>query len=170
VLIVAPEYLLLAVAVHLVGLTRERRLLAVGCALLAGLVAWGVSVLTSHLAPTPAELSQHRELLTNLSRASLVLVPSLGTLAWGVARRQGRLWLLAVPLAPVLHYWIQHSRWPQDLQVHASFRVAEVIGMSLVIIPVALAILAGWALEQLEATRSAAAEGPTYDEGPPPQG
>jgi hypothetical protein len=170
VLIVAPEYLLLAVAVHLVALTRDRRLLGVGCALLAGLVAWGVSVLASHLAPTPEELSRHRELLTTLSRAGLVLVPTLGTLAWGVARRQGRLWLLAVPLAPALHYGIQHSHWPQSLQSHVTFRAAEAIGMTLAILPVLLAVVACWAVEQVDLARPATPEGPAYDEGPPPQG
>ena len=170
VLIVAPEYLLLAVAVQLVARTRDRRLVAVGCALLAGFVAWGFSVLASHLAPTPQDLSHHRDLLTYLSRAGLVLVPTLGTLAWGAARRQGRLWLLAVPLAPALHYVIQRSRWPGDLQSHVTFRAAEAIGMALAILPVLLAVLAGWALEQLDTSPSVAPDGPAYDEGPPPLG
>jgi hypothetical protein len=155
-LIVAPEYLLLAVAVHLVGFSGSRRSGAVSLALLAGLVAWGVSVLVSHIASTPAELLQHRDLLTNLERGTLIVVPTLGALAWGVARRKGRLWLLAVPIAPALHYWIQRSEWPFRLETHLSFRGAEAVGMSLVIIPVLMAILAGWALEQVEASRSAA--------------
>ncbi len=170
-LIVAPEYLLLAVAVHLVGLSRERRLLAVGCALLAGLVVWGVSVLESHLAPTPMDALRHHDLLTVLQNATLIVVPTLGALAWGVARRQGRLWLLGVAVAPVLHYWIQHTVSPLQAHSRLGFRVSEAHGMTLVILPVALAILAGWALEQVDAARSVRSPGAaTYDEGPPPQG
>ena len=83
--------------------------------------------------------------------------------------RQGRLWLLAVPLAPALHYGIQRSRWPADLESHVTFRAAEAIGMSLAILPVLLAVLAGWALEQVDAAPSVAPDGPAYDEGPPPR-
>jgi hypothetical protein len=156
-LIVAPEYLLLALAVDLIGLTRARRVAGVCCALLAGLVSWGASVLVSHLVSAPFDLVRHRDLLTFVDRTTLVVVPLLGALAWGVARRSGRLGLLAAPLAPLLHYWIQHSQWPSTLQRHLTFRGSEAVGMSLVILPVLLAILAGWALEQVPATGAATA-------------
>jgi uncharacterized membrane protein len=153
-LIVAPEYLLLALAVHVVGLNRGRRVVAVCFALLAGLVSWGTTVLISHLAPTPLDFRQHRDLFTFIVRATLILVPTFGALAWGAARRLGRLWLLAVPIAPVLHYWIQTSDWPFRLESRLSFRESEAVGMSLVIVPVLLAILCCWALEQVEHSRS----------------
>jgi hypothetical protein len=155
-LIVAPEYLLLSLAVSLVALTRERRVAAVCCALLAGLVAWGESVVVHHLASTPFDLARHRELLTDLNSATLVVVPLLGALAWALARRHGP-GVLAIALAPVLHYWIQHSQWAFSLGAQHGFRMSEAIGMSLVIVPVLLAILAGWALEERPAATVAAA-------------
>jgi hypothetical protein len=153
--IVAPEYLLLALAVSLVGLTHDRRVAAVCCALLAGLLTWGVSLLVPHLASTPADLARHRDLLDLLDTAALVVVPLLGALAWALARRHGFLGLLATPVASLLTYWIQHSQWPLTLRTHLSFRGSEAVGMSLVILPVLLAVLAGWAAEQVQAARSA---------------
>lgn len=152
-LIVLPEYLLLAVAVHLVGLTGNRRLGAVCLAMLAGLVIWGASVLVSHLFSQPGDIFVHHRLISTIDWVTLIVVPTLGALAWGVARRHGHLWLLAVPVAPALHWWLGHSDVPLRLQTHLSFRGSEVIGMSLVIIPVLLAILGSWALEQVELSR-----------------
>ena len=155
-LIVGPEYLLLAIAVHLVARRPALRLPAAGLALLAGLVSWGHSILVSHIAPTISQAAAHRRLLDVLAWIVLIALPALAALAWGVARRRGGLWLLAVPVAPALHWWLQRSEWPFRLEQHVAFRVSEVIGMSLVIAPVLLAILAGWALEQVGAPASAA--------------
>lgn len=154
-LIVGPEYALLAVAVWLVARLPSLRWPAVALALSAGLAVWGWSVLVRHLAPTPADVAVHRLLLDTLNWVSLIVVPTLATLAWGVAARQGRLWLLAVPLAPVLHWWLQHSDWTFRVERHIGFRGSEALGMTFVILPVLLAILAGWALEQVETSRSA---------------
>lgn len=156
-LIVGPEYLLLAIAVFLVGLTRRRRIIAACFALLAGLVSWGASVLVAHLVSTPFDIAQHRSLVITVDRTTLIAVPLLGALAWGTARRHGRLWLAAVPLAPLLHWWVQHSEWPFRIESQLSFRGSEAVGMTLVIVPVLLAILCCWALEQVEdaGTRSA---------------
>ena len=60
-------------------------------------------------------------------------------------------------LAPALHWWLQHSDWTFRAQMHLAFRKSEVVGMAFVIVPVLLAILAGWALEQVESSRSPAA-------------
>lgn len=153
-LIIGPEYALLAIAVFLVARLPSLRWPAVSLALLAGLVVWGWSVLARHLAPTPADVAAHRQLLDTLNWVSLVVVPTLGTLAWGVATRRGRLWLLAVPLAPLLHWWLQRSDWTFRVERQVGFRGSEALGMTFVIVPVLLAILAGWALEQVEASRS----------------
>ena len=169
-LIIGPEYALVAIAVHLVARSPSRRWPAVALAVLAGLVVWGWSVLAQHLAHTPAEVAAHRQLLDTLHTLSLVVAPTLAALAWGVAARRGRLWLLAVPLAPALHWWFQHSDWTFRVESHLGFRGSEALGMTLVIVPVLLAVLAGWALEQVETSGSPRPEGPAYDgEGPPPQ-
>jgi hypothetical protein len=149
-LIVAPEYILVAIGVYLVARRPTLRLPAVALALLAGLVSWGVSTLLSHIAHTLAQVTAHQRLLDTLSWITLITLPTLASLAWGVARRRGRLWLLAVPVAPALHWVIQHSDWPLRIQRHVGFRGGEVVGMAFVILPVLLAILAGWALEQVE--------------------
>jgi hypothetical protein len=156
-LIVAPEYALVAIAVFLVARRPALRLPAVALALLAGLVVWGWSIVNSRLAHTPADIAAHRQLLDTLSWISIISVPTLAALAWGVARRQGGLWLLAVPLAPALHWWFQHSDWTFREQMHFGLRGFEAVGMGFVIVPVLLAILACWALEQVEASRSTTA-------------
>jgi hypothetical protein len=156
-LIVAPEYALVAIAVYLVARRPALRLPAVALALLAGLVVWGWSIVNSRLAHTPADTAAHRQLLDTLSWISIISVPTLAALAWGVARRQGGLWLLAVPLAPALHWWFQHSDWTFREQMHFGLRGFEAVGMGFVIVPVLLAILACWALEQVEASRSTTA-------------
>jgi hypothetical protein len=156
-LIVAPEYALVAIAVYLVARRPALRLPAVALALLAGLVVWGWSIVNSRLAHTPADIAAHRQLLDTLSWISIISVPTLAALAWGVARRQGGLWLLAVPLAPALHWWFQHSDWTFREQMHFGLRGFEAVGMGFVIVPVLLAILACWALEQVEASRSTTA-------------
>jgi hypothetical protein len=153
-LIVAPEYALLAVAVHLVGLTQQRRVSGAGVAVAAGLVVWGVSVVQSHLIHTRADLRAHHTTASVLSWFVLLAAPTLATLAWGLARRHGRWWLVAVPLAPALHWWIEHTDWVLRFTLHLSFRVGEAYGMALVIAPVLLAVLACWALEQAEHART----------------
>jgi hypothetical protein len=157
VLLVLPEYLLLAIAVYLVARRPALRWPAVALAVLAGLVVWSWWVVSSHLAHTPGDVFAHRHLLDTLSWISIISVPTLATLAWGVARRQGGLWLLAVPLAPALHWWFGRSEWTFSLGAHFGFRGSEAVGMAFVIVPVLLAILAGWALEQVEASRSTTA-------------
>ncbi len=156
VLIVLPEFLLLAVGVFLIGLSRGRRVAAVALALGAGLVAWGVSVVLSHLVHTPADAVMHHRLGTFLGYVSLLTVPTLASLAWGVARRGGWWWLLAVPLAPALRWWIERTDWVFRVTLNHGFRAIEAYGMALAILPVLLAILAGWALEQLERARTEA--------------
>jgi len=156
-LIVVPEYALLALAVYLVARRPALRWPAVALALLAAAMSWGYSVLLSHLVRTYGDVSAHRHLLDTLSWVTLISLPTLAALAWGVARRQGVLWLLAVPLAPALHWWFQHSDWTFRVGLHFGFRGSEAAGMAFVIIPVLLAILAGWALEEVERSGSPAA-------------
>ena len=149
-LIVLPEYLLLAIATYLVARRPVLRLPAATLALLAGLVVWGLTIVMSHLAHTEAEVAAHRSVLDTLSWIGVISVPTLAALSWGVARRQGGLWLLAVPIAPALHWWFGRSDWTFRLGTHFGFRGSETVGMAFVIIPVLLAVLAGWALEQVE--------------------
>jgi hypothetical protein len=156
-LIVVPEYALLALAVYLVARRPAPRWPAVALALLAAAMSWGYSVLLSHLVRTYGDVSAHRHLLDTLSWVTLISLPTLAALAWGVARRQGVLWLLAVPLAPALHWWFQHSDWTFRVGLHFGFRGSEAAGMAFVITPVLLAILAGWALEEVERSGSPAA-------------
>jgi hypothetical protein len=153
-LIVLPEYVLLAGAVWLVGRSRPRRVMAVALALAAALVAWGVSVALSHLIHTPADIAVHHRVRAVLDWTVLLAVPTLAALAWGVARRRGRWWVPAVAVAPALHWWIGRSDWPGRLwQGAPTFRLSEIIGMSLAMLPVLLAILCCWAVEQLEHAR-----------------
>jgi hypothetical protein len=104
-LIVAPEYALVAIAVYLVARRPALRLPAVALALLAGLVVWGWSIVNSRLAHTPADIAAHRQLLDTLSWISIISVPTLAGLGGGGVTRQGgppsRRWPLWPGASPV---------------------------------------------------------------------
>ena len=58
--------------------------------------------------------------------------------------------------APALRWWIERTDWVFRVTLNHGFRAIEAYGMALAILPVLLAILAGWALEQLERARTEA--------------
>jgi hypothetical protein len=155
-LIVAPEYALLAVAVAVIARSAVRGTTAVALALAAGAVAWGSSLLLHHLVQTPHDLAAHHGTATFINDVTIIAVPLLAALAWGAARRTGQLWVLGVLVAPAMRWWIEHGQWWFNLTDGHSFRVTEAVGMALAILPVLLAILACWALDQVETGRTAA--------------
>jgi hypothetical protein len=155
-LIVAPEYGLLAVAVALIARSTIRGTTAVALATAAGAVAWGSSLLLHHLVQTPHDLVAHHGTATFINDVTIIAVPLLAALAWGAARRTGRFWLIGVVVAPAMRWWIEHGQWWFNLTDGHSFRVTEGVGMALAILPVLLAILACWALEQADTARTPA--------------
>lgn len=149
-LIVFPEYLLLAGAVLLIGRSPARRAIAAALAVSAAVLIWLGDLVLTHVGNSPVALDLHRALDTAINDALLIVVPVLGAAAWGIARRSGRLWVLSLLLAPALRWLVDRGDWWYRIAGDYGFRVSEVVGMSLVIVPVLLAILAGWALEQVE--------------------
>lgn len=148
-LIVLPEFALLAVAVAVIARSTIRGTTAVGCALAAGAVTWVSSLLLHHLAGTPLDLAAHHGVATFIDDLTIVAVPLLAALAWGAARRSRRLWLLGILVAPAMRWWIEQGQWWDRLTQGHAFRVTEAVGMTLAILPVLLAILTCWALEQV---------------------
>jgi hypothetical protein len=132
------------------GRTATRRIAAATLALGAGCAGWVLfsdwvyTVFKGRFDETP-------------TYAYLLVPATLATLAWGVARRRGRRWLWAVPIAPALlgaQMWLFfNERW------WVNFQGAHGIGLdyALVLGPIVIACLAGWALEiDRKATRRAA--------------
>lgn len=155
-LIVLPEYVLLSLAVAAIARSAIRGTTAVTLALAAGAVTWTASLVLHHLVSTPGDLAAHRGTATFINDGTIILVPLLAVLAWGTARRTGRLWLLGILVAPGLRWWIEHGQWWFNLTNGHAFRLTEAVGMGLAILPVLLAILACWALEQVERDRTPA--------------
>jgi hypothetical protein len=79
--------------------------------------------------------------------AYLLVPATLAALAWGVARRRGRLWLWAVPIAPALlglQLWLFfHEMWWVDFQGGHGIS----LDYALVLGPIVIACFAGWALD-----------------------
>jgi hypothetical protein len=146
----AVEYGLFAVVLALVGRSPVRRVAAAALGLLAGaiVVAWTLGLprlATSNDGPHRVEV---------IGWMIALAMPVLLVVAWGVARRLGQLWLVALPLAAGLgaaayqafelvlaaHVtWIpEHLMWIQLLSLVATW------------VPVVLAGLAAWSLDALQ--------------------
>ena len=111
VVVVAP-YALLAAILAIWGLDRHHRGAGAACALLAGVSSWGIQYGYQKLFYERDHITQ-----TNLKVFDwtlTLLIPTLLALAWGLARRTGRAWVLGVAVAPALA-WVQRM-----LQLHST--------------------------------------------------
>ena len=82
------------------GRNGRQRLAGALCALLAGVASWGIPYAYQKLFYERDHITQ-----TNLRVFEwmvTLLIPTLVALAWGLARRSGRAWLLGVLVAPAL--------------------------------------------------------------------
>lgn len=123
------------------GRSPRRRIGGAVLALGAGFAKWGL--LDAVWLRVPAGLH-----LAGVAGYLSLMVPlTLATLAWGVARRSGRRWLWAVPIAPLLagcEGWLSlHGTWWVDLGGGHGLWLAYTLYLG----PVVLACLAGWALD-----------------------
>jgi len=144
-LVETSPFVLLGAVLLAWGNTRRGRLAGASCAVLAGLVDWGLM--------EAAQKLYERDLLTTtrikaLDWALTLVVPTLVALAWGLARRSGRAWIAGVLVAPLLAGIHRH------LQLHsAGFSSWETgrqqwwFGRLELIAPIIAACLVCWLIE-----------------------
>jgi hypothetical protein len=137
----AVEFGLFAVVVAVVGRSQVRRVAAAGVALLAGavVVAWVLAF------PRLATTSEGPHLVEVLGWLLACALPLLLVGAWGVARRLGELWLVALPfsaaLGAVMHkalevftthhlsWYPQHLTWIQLVNLVATWAPVVLTGL-----------------------------------------
>ena len=111
VVVVAP-FALLAAILAIWGLDARHRWAGAVCALLAGVSSWGIQYGYQKLFFERGHVTQTS--LRVFDWTMTLLIPTLLALAWGLARRTGRTWVLGVAVAPALA-WVQRS-----LQLHST--------------------------------------------------
>jgi hypothetical protein len=147
-------YAVLALALAVWGIDARHRLAGAVAAVGTGLVAWGfVEVLQRYLFDH-GHMTQR--VLQIYDWTFTLAIPTLLALAWGLARRRGRAWVLGVAVAPLLaalhhHYYGQH--WWQDWEFrHGSWWVLRLEFLA----PAIVAGLVCWLLENAPRNRSSA--------------
>lgn len=98
-----------------------------------------------------------RTLTLNVGRISLIaevtgyVSVTLAALAWGIARRRGLLWLVGVPVAPALSWYVGEHLVPRLYESwdRPSFLMAATLTMLWFAVPLA-AMVAGWLLDLLQ--------------------
>jgi hypothetical protein len=115
---VAP-YVLFGLVLLAWGRSARQRVAGAACALVAGLADWGISEVFQRIVERHA-LTVNTYRLYDWSLT--LLIPTLITLAWGLARRSGRVWVVGVLVAPLLagiHRQLQlHSPDFQSWEFH----------------------------------------------------
>lgn len=108
-LTVAP-YVLFAVVLLAWGRSTRQRVAGATCALVAGLADWGINEYFQRMAERH-DLTATSYRLYDWSLT--LLIPTLVALAWGLARRSGRAWVVGVLVAPLL------AGIHRELQLHS---------------------------------------------------
>ncbi len=102
--------------------------------------------------------------------AALLVAPTLCALAWGVARRWGRFWVVGLLVAPAVAELLRELalRW-EWWRTHLIVPPVEhqLMHELVVVAPIVAACLTCWLIDRFELRR--AATDPAYDEGPPPR-
>lgn len=146
-LIDVSPYALLAVVLLVWGRSRRQRVAGALCALLAGVADWGIAYAFEKLVLDPDHLTAMNFRVYDWTQ--VLLIPTLVALAWGLARRSGRAWVLGVLVAPALA-WVHHmlqlhnpdwQSWEFHHQQWWVLRL-ELIG------PVVAACLVSWLIER----------------------
>jgi hypothetical protein len=109
-LIEVSPYALLALVLLAWGRSGRQRVAGALCALVAGVADWGIPYAFEKLVVEGDHLTQTS--LRVFDWAMTLLLPTLVALAWGLARRSGRAWLIGVLVAPALA-WVHRM-----LQLH----------------------------------------------------
>jgi hypothetical protein len=160
-------YLPFAAALLLWGRTPARRVASALIALGTAGYVWGLyQVFSNYVWGDNASNASVRV----YTWAALLVAPTLCALAWGVARRWGRLWVVGLLVAPVVAVVLRELdlRWAWwHTHLIAPRGDHQLMNEIVVVLPIVAAALTCWGIDEVELRR--AATGPTYDEGPPPR-
>lgn len=146
--LVIGVYVGYAVVLAVWGRTPGQRVAGAVCALTPGLFIWGLYVFFEHLLwnrPVPGSTS-----VQLYGWLAACVPPLLVALAWGLARRRGRRWLVGLAVAPLLagadHWLTTHSGW---WFAHVAVRQRGWVGHDVrYLVPIVAACLVCWALDR----------------------
>ena len=149
-------YAVFALALALWGITARHRLNGAACALLAGLLAWGIPYAYQKIFYEHDRITQTN--LRVLDWTFTLTIPTVVALAWGLARRTGSVWILGAPVATALawaHRMLQlHSpRWQTWELQHHDWWLLRLEFLA----PAIIAALVCWALERRTSDRQTSA-------------
>jgi hypothetical protein len=99
-LLETSPYVLLALVLLAWGRSARQRLAGAACAVVAGLVDWGLNEGYSRLFVHQGHITANQ--IRAFDWSLTLVIPTLVTLAWGLARRSGYAWLLGVLVASAL--------------------------------------------------------------------
>ena len=138
-----------AVALLLWGRDLSRAAAGATTALASGLYLWALDqVFANYVWDSRASTATSLRIFT---WASLLVVAALVPLAWGLARRSGRDWILGILVGPavaaLLHELVVHSSWWQREVALYQHRWSWVLQAVVYVAPFVLAALACWAIE-----------------------
>jgi hypothetical protein len=136
-----------AVVLAVWGIDARHRVAGALAALLVGLVAWGLQEVLQRYVFEQDHMSQAT--LRAYDWAVVLLLPTLATIAWGLARRRGVRWWLGVPVAPLLaslhrEAWLHSSTWQSWEFHHSQWWVQRLEFLA----PIVVACLVCWALDR----------------------
>jgi hypothetical protein len=145
-LAVMAPYVLLALFLAVWGLDAAHRVAGGAVAVGAGLTEWGLQEVLQRY------VFQHDHLTQGTLQAydwtMTLVIPTLVALAWGLARRRGRVWVLGVAVAPLLaaliHQLRFHASWWQTWELrHSNWWVLRLEFLT----PIVVAGIVCWLLE-----------------------
>lgn len=115
-LAVVVPYAVFALVLAFWGIDARHRVAGAACAVGAGLAEWGLAELLQRYVFEHDHMTQR--ILHVYDWTVTLVIPTLLALAWGLARRRGRVWVLGVAVAPLLaalhHELFTHARWWQN--------------------------------------------------------
>jgi hypothetical protein len=145
-LALVTPYVLFALVLALWGIDARHRVAGATCAVVAGLVEWGLQEVLQHYVFEHDHMTQR--ILQTYDWTVTLVVPTLVALAWGLARRRGRIWALGIVVAPLLaavhHQLLFHASWWQSWEFrHGTWWVLRLEFLA----PIVIACVACWLLE-----------------------
>src|SRR5262245_5971915 len=145
-LALVTPYLLFALVLALWGIDTRHRVAGAACAVVAGLVQFGLQEVLERYVFQHDHMTQR--ILQTFDWTVTLVIPTLVTLAWGLARRRGSVWVVGVAVAPLLaalHHHLQfHSTWWQSWEFrHASWWFLRLEFLA----PIVVACVVCWLLD-----------------------
>ena len=150
-------YVAYAAVLALWGRTWRGRIAGAGCALASGMYIWALVKAFDQW--VWGEGNASTKSYHAYQWAFFLVTPTLAALAWGLARREGRRWVLGLVAAPLLaggnYALILHSGWWRA-NVYPADHTSWVVERIVFVVPIIAACLTCWALERPSEMRTSA--------------